>query len=612
MGEDKSEAKGREPKLKTASQRAGARTILDMKLVTSFWRHNRLDFVRLSLLALVNVALVLAYPRLLGHIVDAIQAGLTRPESFSASSLLWYVGALLALGLAGAFLGGWQPVQWVRSGERFRRHTRTAVFRKVLDKGFGFANRFPSGDVLQRLDSDLADVAHFSSTGIFWPASSVVTLAAALVILARMNLVLTAAAVLPTALMVLVWWRIGPLMDRWWCEWRERMAETNNFLEASYSGIRLVKASAMEERNAGRFRAVLDERVKAAMRGAAINAVSNSARNAVSGVGLLFVLALGGGFVIRGQLSLGEFVTFNAYVLMLVWPMMGIADMFVWIRQTGVEEQRVREIADFPPDVKTGDMTQTSDVRDRVPKLAFNNVSFGYPAAGDKRVNALNDISLDVEPGSRVGIAGTVGSGKSTIIRLLLRLAEPTSGDITIGGVPLREYDVVSLRSLFGYAPQEPGLFSETIAENIRLGRDDGDVAAAARVAQLDADLKEMPRGLEELIGERGLKLSGGQRGRVAIARALYGRPQVLLLDDVTASLDAETEQQFIVDFLEHTRGATIVIVSHRLAILAACDIIYVLDQGRVVEQGTHQDLLARGGLYRQLYERQLSREAGG
>jgi ATP-binding cassette subfamily B protein len=227
---------------------------------------------------------------------------------------------------------------------------------------------------------------------------------------------------------------------------------------------------------------------------------------------------------------------------------------------------------------------------------------------------ALQDIDIVLTPGARIGIAGTVGSGKSTIMRLLVRAAEPTSGAITVDGVPQPEFEVRSLRSLFGYAPQEAGLFSDTIRNNIILGRTAPDteqrLREVVRIAQLEPELKAMAKGPDELIGERGLRLSGGQQGRVSIARALFDRPRILLLDDVTASLDAETEQQFIRDVIGYMQGATLVIVSHRLSILAACDIVYVLDQGRIVESGRHTELLARQGLYWKLYQRQLMQEA--
>jgi ATP-binding cassette, subfamily B, multidrug efflux pump len=612
-----------------------AMTVFDMKLVIRFWRQDWKQFIGLVALTLFYSAISIAYPRIIGYIIDAIQQGLTDPAHFVISTLRNLVLLLVGARVIGALSEDFRPLAYMLEGARFLWRTRNLVFRSVLDQGFSFSNRYPSGDVQQRLDQDLNDVAQFSAFGIFWPMTSVLTMTFALVILLRMNWLLTVVILVPTVASFFVYLRIGPRVDKWWREWREKISETNNFLESSFSGIRLVKAYTMEERNAARLRRILNERIRSAVRGARLRSAFNSTYGTVAGLGSLAVLVLGGVFVIRGKLSIGEFVAFNAYVDMLVWPMIGIADMITWIWQTGVEERRVRELAEFTPDVKVNTGTRPApDFRE----VRMTRVGFSYapvvgpepdgskdaapppadprqPAAQPKPgTPALHDIDIVLTPGARIGIAGTVGSGKSTIMRLLVRAAEPSTGTITVDGIPLPEFETRSLRSLFGYAPQEAGLFSDTIRNNIILGRTAPDteerLREVVRIAQLEPELKAMAKGTEELIGERGLRLSGGQQGRVSIARALFDRPRILLLDDVTASLDAETEQQFIHDVMGYMQGATLVIVSHRLSILAACDIVYVLDQGRIVESGRHSDLLTRHGLYWKLYQRQIMQEA--
>ncbi len=613
-------------------------TLFDMKLVLRFWRQDWKQFLGLAALTLFYSAISIAYPRIIGYIIDAVQHGLADPAHFIMSTLWNLVLLLVGARVIGALSEDFRPLFYMISGARFLWRTRNLVFRSVLDQGFTFTNRYPSGDVQERLDQDLNDVAQFCAFGIFWPMTSVLTMAFALVILIRMNWLLTVVILVPTVASFFVYLRIGPSVDKWWREWREKMSETNSFLESSFSGIRLVKAYTMEERNAARLRKVLNERIRSAVRGASLRAAFNSTYGTVAGLGSLAVLVLGGAFVIRGKLSIGEFVAFNAYVDMLVWPMIGIADMITWVWQTGVEERRVRELAEFTPDVKVNIGTRpASGFRE----VRMSRVGFSYAPVADEGIKgsrdrgitsggedadpqpaaqpkplapALQDIDIVLTPGARIGIAGTVGSGKSTIMRLFVRAAEPTSGDITIDGVPQPEFETRSLRSLFGYAPQEAGLFSDTIRNNIILGRTAPDteerLREVVRIAQLEPELAAMAKGTEELIGERGLRLSGGQQGRVSIARALFDRPRILLLDDVTASLDAETEQQFIHDVIGYMQGATLVIVSHRLSILAACDIVYVLDQGRIVESGRHSDLLTRQGLYWKLYQRQLMQEA--
>jgi len=647
-----------------------SRSMLEMKLVIQFWKRERRRLVVIVLFTAVSVAIALVFPYILRLIVNGIQ------DHFPARTLLTYVGILFGFGLLRAFVSVSLPFYRGRTNEYFMWRIRNQVFRRVLDMGHSFTNRFPSGDVMERLDHDLNDLSWFACSGVFRPVEAVFTLAFALIILIRMNVLLTLVAVLPVSLAVLAWLKLGPQVAKWYRAWREKISETNNHLEASFSGIRLVKSYTMETRSAISFRSVLNERIRAAVRSARYEALIGVMFGAISEIGILLVLGLGGVLVIRNTIRLGEFVAFNAYILMLITPMFDIGNFFVAGKRAQAAEERIRALHDFPPDVDiaTGVRGLPSEA-----EVFMTNVGFGYPAlapvapaagppAADVNVvgllretadpapaetnrsgAALRDLNMVIAPGAKIGIAGTVGSGKSTIMRLLLRIAEPSVGEITINGVPLKEFDIVSLRGLYGYAPQEASLFSDSIRSNITLGREARDctgfplrktgtvpnpeepgpsstpeticpddvqratevrVQEVARIAQLEFDLKAMPKGLDELIGERGLRLSGGQKGRVSIARALFNKPPILLLDDVTASLDAETEQQFIADVIKYMQDAALVIVSHRLSILAACDIVFVLDQGRIVESGTHDELLAKHGAYWHLYERQLMKEA--
>jgi ATP-binding cassette subfamily B protein len=655
-----------------------SRSMLEMKLLIQFWKHERRRLAFILLFTAVSVAISLAFPYILRYIVDGIQKGLQNAQDFRVRQLLTYVGILLGFGVLRAVVSVSLPFYRGRTNEYFMWRIRNQVFRRVLDMGHSFTNRFPSGDVMERLDHDLNDLSWFACSGVFRPVEAVFTLTFALVILVRMNLLLTLVAVLPVSLAVLSWLKLGPQVAKWYRTWRERISDTNNYLEASFSGIRLVKSYTMEARSAVSFRAVLNERIRAAIRSVRFEALIGVMFGAISELGILLVLAVGGTLVIGKTITLGEFVAFNAYILMLITPMFDIGNFFVAGKRAQAAEERIRALHDFPLDVDI-----STGVR-RLPsesEVFMTNVGFGYPGRGldqnrldsgscprttpavgiaqaeagetahreatdpapadvNRAGAALRDLNMVIAPGAKIGIAGTVGSGKSTIMRLLLRLAEPSVGEITLNGVPLREFEIVSLRSLYGYAPQEANLFSDTIRNNITLGRAvgrfhrrDADdavrplrtqpisgecenpetevrVQEVARIAQLESDLKAMPKGLDELIGERGLRLSGGQKGRVSIARALFDKPQILLLDDVTASLDAETEQQFIADVVKYMQDAALVIVSHRLSILATCDIVFVLDQGRIVECGAHDELLARHGAYWQLYERQLMKEA--
>jgi len=630
--------------------------MLEMKLVIQFWKRERARLVGIVAFTAVSVAISLAFPYILRYIVDGIQAGLKNAESFKPRELFTYVGVLLGFGVLRSVISVALPYTRGRSNEVFMWKTRNLVFRRVLDMGHSFTNKLPSGDVMERLDQDLGDLSWFACSGLFRPVEAVFTLLFAMIILLRMSWSLTLMAVLPVSLAVLVWLKLGPLVAKWYREWREKISETNNFLESSFSGIRLVKSYTMEDRNTVNLRKILNARIVAAVKSVRAEALIGVMFGGISELGILLVLGLGGVLVIRQTLTLGQFVAFNAYILMLVGPMFDIGNFFVAGKRAQAGEERIRAMYEFPVDVDihTGARRPPAHA-----EVFLTNVGFGYAseplAAGDKPradndvpvkpsaqpSQALRDINMVLAPGTKIGIAGTVGSGKSTIMRLLLRIAEPSVGELTVNGVPLKQFEIASLRNLYGYAPQEANLFSDTIHNNITLGRELGGVEESksrkvrkskdlstfrpsepidsaateqrirevVRIAQLERELRDMPKGLQETIGERGLKLSGGQKGRVSIARALFNKPKILLLDDVTASLDAETEQQFIRDVVEYVADSTLLIVSHRLSILAACDIVFVMDKGRIVESGTHAELLEKRGTYWKLYERQIMKE---
>ncbi|MEO0085462.1 MAG: ABC transporter ATP-binding protein, partial [candidate division WOR-3 bacterium] len=290
---------------------------------------------------------------------------------------------------------------------------------------------------------------------------------------------------------------------------------------------------------------------------------------------------------------------FNAYALMFIGPMFDLGNLSVQGKRAQAAAGRISELSSHPPQV----MPPVRPAAPRPGVLRLESVTFGY---GSRPV--LKDVTMEFSPGRRVGIAGTVGSGKSTVFRLLFRLADPQAGRVTLSGVDARDLDLAAYRRLFGYAPQEPTLFSDTIRNNIAFGREIEleRLQRAVAAAQLDREVTGFSKGLDELLGERGTRLSGGQKGRVAIARAIVGGPPVLVFDDATSALDAETERELVSTLVAQQGERTAIIVSHRLAVLSSCDYIYCLDRGEVKEAGAPSELLARRGLYWRLYQRQL------
>ncbi len=581
-----------------------------LRLVLDFWKEHKALAVLLVAGTALATAISLAFPYVLRFIIDGIRRPATLPE------LVRYVLLLAGLGLMRSVAESVLPWARGRVNERYQWVVRTRVFRRILDKGHSFAVRFPTGDVMERLDHDLGELSWFACSGIFRAVSAMFMVGFALVIMISMSPLLTLAAVVPVAVAVIVWMRLGPLVFSRYMEWRQKIAKTNNLIQSSFTGVRLVKSYTMEERLQRRFRNGLDERVAASVRTTRVESRISVFYMAVSELGILVVLWLGGLLVIRHHLTLGEFVAFNGYVMMLVGPMFDIGNLFVIGRRAQAGAERVGELESHPVEVARRRGRLAADLPMPEGDLRLEGVTFSYQGStqsgGAVSVRpALRNVTMEFPAGSRIGIAGTVGSGKSTLFRLLFRLADPQQGRVTLGGADIRNLDLDAYRALFGYAPQEPALFSETLRENIAFGRpaDDAELNRVISLAQLSDDMKDLAAGLSEKLGERGARLSGGQKERVAIARALVGRPRVLVFDDAFSALDAETERKLVDRLTSEFRGATLIVVSHRLSVLATCDRIYVLDAGEVKEQGTHEELLARAGLYWKLYQRQLIRE---
>jgi ATP-binding cassette, subfamily B, multidrug efflux pump len=569
------------------------------QLIIDYWKKNKKQLVFITIATAIGTIISLSFPYILKLIVDGIK------NHLQPSRIIRYVIILLGFGILRSGASVFLPFLRGRINEIFQWVTRSSVFQHILHMGTSFSNRFPSGDVIERLDQDLGELSWFACSGIFRPIEGIFTIIFALIILIKLNPLLTLISVLPISIAALVWLKLGPLVYIWYRQWREAMSATSNHIESTFSGIKVVKSYGVETFNITRFQSILTDRIAKAVKLVKAEAKIGIFFSGIAELGILIILWVGGTLVIKQRLTLGDFIAFNAYILMLITPMFDIGNFFVAGRRAKAGEERISALKESKPDIetKTDNPIQVLSWQ----KIEFNNISYQYTKEGRL---VLQDINLIVKPKMKIGIAGTVGSGKSTIIKLLLRVCDPTTGKITIDNVSYPELDLVKLRALFGYTPQETALFSDTIYNNIVWGRSSTKSEDALdeylKITQLDEDLKTFPEKLQSQVGERGLTLSGGQKQKVSLARALFGKPEILILDDATSSLDAHTEQQLIQFLMESNLIKTLIVISHRLVLLSVCDIIYCLDKGKVVEQGTHSDLLAKKGLYWKLYQRQL------
>lgn len=565
-----------------------------MKTIITFWkqRPNRLIF--LIAFTIVYTFLLLLFPYILKDIIDGIKTEFSRAQLFKAIALLGIIGILRST--AGVFL----PYMRGRTNEIFNLKERNNIFNTILKQGHSFFNKFPAGDILERMDMDLGELSWFVCSGIFRPLEGLLTICFAIYFLSRIDWRLMLIAVLPMSTAIFVFTFFAPRVYQYFKRWREIISLVHNLLQTNFTGIRLVKAYTMEEQNTKELKKLLSTRIDAAKKVYRIESLLQNIFYSIEEIGIVLVLLCGGIFTLKGSLTIGEFVAFMAYILILLHPIIDIANFFVIKKRAEVQVKRLEEIKNYPVDVNdTGKITDFKG-----DSILTQELSFVY----DKNTPpVLNNINIKISLGKKIGIAGTVGSGKSTLLKLIMRTAEPTCGNINLNGLCIKELDLATYRQLFSYVPQEPSLFSDTIYNNITFGREAEKeiLEKIVEICQLKEFIANCPKGYDELIGERGLKLSGGEKQRIAIARALLKNGSILILDDATSNLDAETEKRLIEE-ISKMDNMTLIIVSHRLSILAVCDYVYVLHQGRVVEQGTPDSLIKKRGLYWKLYQYQL------
>jgi len=379
-------------------------------------------------------------------------------------------------------------------------------------------------------------------------------------------------------------------------------------VQENLAGIRVLHAFVQEENEKRKFAGLNKEYLNKNMKLAKIFGLFTPSLVFTIGVASMISLWIGGKMVIAEELTLGSFVAFNGYLLMLSWPMMGIGYVFNLTQKGLVAMVRLNEIFDAQPSLLPPSNILSSDDNNELTikgGVEIRNLNFAYPSSEE---NCLNNISLSIEPGACVALVGMVGSGKSTLVQLLPRIFDAQPNTIFIDGVPVIEIPLQKLREAIGYVEQDPFLFSMTIRENIIMGNPSAkksDIDSVINCVHLTKDLERLPDGLETIVGERGVSLSGGQKQRVALARALIKKPVILILDDAFSSLDAETESIILDNIREVIKGMTTICVTHRFSLALEMDKVFVMDQGRVIQVGSHKELVNMKGTYQRMYKTQ-------
>ncbi|UFS72211.1 ABC transporter ATP-binding protein/permease [Geomonas sp. RF6] len=543
----------------------------------------------------------LAIPWLLKLAIENLQH--PTPGSFSSAQFAAIIaGTAIVQGVVRVF----SRTTMLNAGRRIEYLLREELYAKLLTLDRLYFSSWRTGDILSRLANDLTNVRMLVGFGILSLINTFVIYTCAIFLMTRISPFLTVCAIVPFPVMILLVKRISASMFRRSKRTQEALAQLTSRVEENVSAAAVVKAYCREEGEIASFSVVSQGYLEASLGIARLRGALLPIMASTGALGTLIVLFIGGTRVINGELTLGGFVAFNGYLAMLVWPTI----VFGWIlnlMQRGAASMvRLNEILDAS--------SRINEPIDPVPmekitgEIEFRALSFSYQEAA-----VLRGVSLKVPRGARLGIVGAVGSGKSSLVRLVPRLFPSPDGTLFLDGVDLNRIPLKTLRDAIGFVPQESFLFSRTIAENIGYGKPDAtreEIERAARIAGLTPDLAKFPAGLDTMVGERGVALSGGQKQRVAIARAVIKDPAVLILDDPLSAVDADTEEEILRALGSYYQDRTVLIVSHRLSPLRDCDRIIVLHEGEIVEEGSHDELVALGGRYADIYrEEQLKAE---
>ena len=552
----------------------------------------------------VNVAAFTSIPYILKLAIDALSTAVTRQRLFNFALLL-----LLAVLLRGV-LQYFQRLILINVSRQIEYDLRNDILARLEQLSLSYFQRTRTGDLMARATNDLNAVRNMVGPGLMYSAYAVVLFLGVLAILFRIDARLTLLVFLPAPFVSLAVQWFGKRIHERFERIQSMFSSLATRVEENLAGLRVIRAYAREQREIASFDDLNRDYVRRNLRLVLLSGAFDPMLQLLLGLAFVLVLWFGGRAVLAQRISLGSFVAFNAYMMQMSFPMVAMGWVINLVQRGSASLARIQELLDEVPAIADGPATDAALTTVRG-AIELRGLDFAYLPGRP----VLSGLDLCIPAGATVALVGPTGAGKTTLANLIPRLAEAPPGTLLLDGRPIREFPLAVLRRHIGLVPQETFLFSDTLQANIAFGRPDADLAAvieAADIAGLSSDVGDFPDGFQTRVGERGLTLSGGQKQRVALARALLRQPRLLILDDALASVDTVTEERILQRLLEdrspqHRR--TTLLISHRVSTIRNADLIIVLDRGRIAEQGTHSALLGRGGLYAELYEKQLLEE---